>query len=98
MPETMTKIKPSCLEIKVFGKVDAVERIQGKKKQFYANTVVIPAENTFKKPVRIVINSQEPIAAEGELIETIAYVTPQWRNKDNNWYFNCNLWKEKWEH
>ncbi len=92
-----TNIKPSCLEIKVSGKLVAVEQIQGRQKQFYANTIVIPAEDEFHKPTRIVINSRMPIASEGDIVDTIAHVVPQWRSNNNKWFFNCNLWKEKLE-
>ena len=90
-----TPIKASCLEIKVSGKVVAVEQIQGRMNPFYANTIVIPAEDEFSKPTRLVINSKLPIAAEGDIVDTIAHVVPQWRSNNNKWFFNCNLWKEK---
>lgn len=92
-----TKIKPSCLEITVSGKVVGIEQIQGRQNPFYANTVVIPAEDTFKKPQRVIINSKLPFASEGDMIDTIVFVVPQWRSKDGRWFFNCNLWKEKLE-
>ena len=95
MAQTETKISPSCLEIKVCGKVVAIEQIQGREKPFYANTVVLPAEDTYSKPVRLVVNSKLPFAEEGQIIDTIVYVVPQWRSSNGKWFFNCNLWKDK---
>lgn len=91
----MEKIKPSCLEINVSGKLVGIEQIKGRERNFYANTIVIPAEDTFQKPKRIIVNSQMPFADEDQIINIIAHVVPQWRNNDGTWYFNCNLWKDK---
>ena len=92
---TETNIKASCLEIKVCGKVVGVEQIQGRDKPFYANTVIIPSVDTFSRPTKVVINSKLPFAEEGQLIETVVHVVPQWRQSNNKWFFNCNLWKDK---
>ncbi len=95
MAQTETKIQASCLEIKVSGKVVGIEQIQGRDKPFYANTVVIPSEDNFSKPIRVVINSKLPFAEEGQIIDTVVHVVPQWRSSNNKWFFNCNLWKDK---
>ena len=93
--KTENKIPPSCLEIKVSGRVEAIEQIQGKQNPFYANTITIPAEDTFKRPLKIVINSKLPFAEEGQMVNTIVHVIPHWRNNNGKWFFNCNLWKDK---
>lgn len=95
MAQAETKIQPSCLEIKVCGKIVGIEQIKGREKDFYANTIIIPATDTFEKPTRLVINSKMPFASEGDIIDTIAHVIPQWRNNNGRWFFNCNLWKDK---
>ena len=95
MAQAETKISPSCLEIKVSGKVVTVEQIEGREKRFYANTVILPAEDTYSKPIRLVVNSRLPMAEEGQLIDTVVHVVPQWRSNNGRWFFNCNLWKDK---
>ena len=89
------EVSQSCLEIKVSGKLIAVEQIKGKENTFYANTIVIPAPDTFSRPTRLVVNSRLPFAQEGAIIDTIAYVNPQWRNSNGKWFFGCNLWRDK---
>jgi hypothetical protein len=93
--DTKEKVGPSCLEIKVSGKLVAVEQIQGKENKFYSNTIVIPASDPYSKPTRLVINSKLPFATEGTIVDTLAYVNPQWRNSNGKWFFGCNLWKDK---
>ena len=95
MGEALPKIKPSCLEINVCGRVEAIEQIQGKQKQFYASTIIIPAEDTFSRPARVIVNSNMPFGEEGTMVDTIVHVVPQWRTNDGKWYFSCNLWKDK---
>ena len=90
-----TKIKESCLEVKICGKIVGIEQIEGRNNSFYSNTIIIPSADEFSKPTRLVINSKLPFAEEGQIVEAVAHVVPQWRNKDGKWFFNCNLWKEK---
>lgn len=92
------KVAPSCLEIKVAGKLVAIEQVKGKENTFYANTIVIPAVDQFSKPTRLVVNSRLPFGQEGTIIETTAFVNPQWRNNNGKWFFGCNLWREKPNH
>ena len=95
---TETKIKPSCLEVKLNGKVTAIETIKGKKGDFYASRLIIPAEDQFTKPTQLSINSILPFCSEGDLVEIVAYVRPMWRNNEGKWFFSCSLWKDKPEH
>lgn len=97
-PQTDTKIKPSCLEIKIFGKITAIEQIKGKTNPFYASRVILPAPDEYSRPIQLQINSKLPFGSEGDIVETVVYVRPQWRNNEGNWYFSCNLWKDKPEH
>ena len=93
--KTENKIPPSCLEVKISGKVVAIEQIQGRQNPFYANTIIIPAEDTYQKPIRLIVNSKMPFAEEQQMVNFIAFVVPQWRNNNGKWFFNCNLWKDK---
>lgn len=96
MPEANgQKIKPSKLDINISGKVVAVEQIKGKNSDFYANTIVIPAEDTFSRPQRVIVNSRLPFAEEDQIVDITAHVVPMWRNNNGQWFFNCNLWRDK---
>jgi hypothetical protein len=95
MGEALQKIKPSCLEINVCGRIESIEQIQGKQKQFYATTVIIPAEDTFSRPIRVQVNSKMPFGEAGVMVDTLVHVVPQWRSNNGKWFFSCNLWKDK---
>jgi len=96
MAQTETKpIDKSCLEIKVSGKITAIEQINGKNSQFYASRVIIPASSPYDKPTQLQVNSKLPFGSEGDLVDITAYVRPMWRNNDGRWFFSCSLWKDK---
>ena len=99
MADKQLNIQPSSLEIKLGGKILAVEEIQGKTRQFYASTVVIPAVDQFSRPKQFIVNSRLPFGSEGDIVDLTVYVAPQWRrSKDNRWFFSASLWKDKPEH
>ena len=47
------------------GELKTSNRSRAKQKQFYATTVIIPAEDTFSRPIRVQVNSKMPFGEAG---------------------------------
>ncbi|KAB2891601.1 MAG: hypothetical protein F9K32_03660 [Desulfobulbaceae bacterium] len=83
------------LQLSIKGKIIAIEQVKTANGIFFSNTIVIPAEDTFQKPTRVMVNSQMPMGKEDELIQVLVNVVPQWRKSSGKWFFNCNLWQDR---
>lgn len=92
---TQTKFKKSCLEISIHGVIKAIEQIRSERGDFYANTIILPAEDLMSKPTRLVVYSLRPLGEEESIVDTIITIKPSFRMNNGKWFFNCSLWREK---
>lgn len=98
LPSNGMKFKKSCLEISIHGVIKAIEQIRSERGDFYANTVLIPAQDVMHSPTRLVVYSHRPLGEEESVVDTVVNVRPSFRNNNGKWFFNCSLWKEKAAH
>ena len=102
MAETQTtnqiKFRKSCFDISIHGVIKAIEQIRSERGDFYANTIIIPAEDLLHKPTQLVVYSHRPLGEEEGIIDTTITLRPSFRHTNGKWFFNCSLWKEKAAH